>query len=144
MRKTLLALLFGTTLAGVGLACSNDEPTFEEYYRQFQAIEQEMEADSIEIVRLSIPASPDAENRAALAEIVRTAADDFASLDPVPSLEPAHNAMVQAVFELAYAIEAGDELIWTAAARRQQDVRCELLTLAESEGLLDDASQKGC
>ena len=144
MRKTLLALLFGTTLAGVGLACSNDEPTFEEYYRQFQAIEQEMEADSIEIVRLSIPASPDAEIRAALAEIVRPAADDFASLDPVPSLEPAHNAMVQAVFELAYAIEAGDELIWTAAARRQQDVRCELLTLAESEGLLDDASQKGC
>ena len=63
MRRTLLALLFGTALLGVGLACSDDEPTPEEYFREFQATQAEMTVNLGDFVGFN-PFTADAETRA--------------------------------------------------------------------------------
>ena len=70
MRTTLLALILGTALLGVGLACSDDEPTFEEYFRELQAIQEEMRVSLGDFVGFN-PNTADAETRAEFAKQTR-------------------------------------------------------------------------
>ncbi len=143
MRKTLLALLFGTMLGGVALACSDDEPTFEEYFREFQAIQEEMRGSLGDFVGFN-PFTADAETRADFAAALHDAVDDFESLRPSPDFRERHDAYVRAMREQANAIADTVDDRLDEAIRAEEVALCAIRRVAEREGLIEESVLKSC
>ncbi len=143
MRNTLLILVLGTMLGGVALACSDDEPTFEEYFREFQAIQEEMRVNLGAFAGFN-PLTADAETRADFADALHDAVDDFEGLRPGPDFRESHDAYVRAMRELENAIaDTGNDRL-DEAIRAEQIAGCAIRRVAEREGLIEESVLKSC
>ena len=143
MRRTLLALLFGTALLGVGLACSDDEPTPEEYFREFQATQAEMSVNLGDFVGFN-PFTADAETRADFSDALHNAVDAFEGLRSGSDFRESHSAYVRAMRQQADAIADADDDRLREAMRDENAASCAIRKIAEREGLVEESLLNSC
>ena len=143
MRNTLLILVLGTMLGGVALACSDDEPTFEEYFREFQAIQEEMRLGLGDFAGFN-PLTADAETRADFADALHNAVDDFEDLRSGSDFRESHSAYVRAMRQQADAIADADDDRLREAMRDENAAWCAIRRVAEREGLIEESVLKSC
>ena len=148
MRTAILALLLGTALLGLGLGCggggnAQESPTFEEYFYEFQAAQEEMRVNLGDFVGFN-PFTAGAETRADFAAALHDAVDDFESLRTSPDFRESHEAYVRAMREQANAIaDTGDDRL-NEAIRAEQVVWCAIRRVAEREGLIEESTLNSC
>ena len=104
MRTTLLALLLGTALLGVGLACSDSEPedtlTLEEYILEVSCLTEEAAfaaSDALDELnaRTGEGETPEPTAAQAVRDVNLAFWDEFATLQPPGMIEDAHEQLVE-------------------------------------------------